>query len=165
MNPYPDIRQLFMLAQEIEIIGQGAFRELARKAADAKAASLFRELEEEEAKHEKYFCNLRESTSGTAPAMPCMDADLRRRLDQIPAASARPDPAGSLRMFRGNESEEELLRVALEFEQTTAVFFQHLSGCLQPGQDRATFDAIIAEELNHVAALEARLSALRSSAS
>ena len=39
MNPYPDIRQLFMLAQEIEIIGQGAFRELARKAADAKAAA------------------------------------------------------------------------------------------------------------------------------
>jgi rubrerythrin len=67
------------------------------------------------------------------------------------------DPAGQ---FKGKETAEGILEIAIDMEKESIAFYAGLTECVGPEAGRDKVEAIIREEFGHIAILNEQLSAL-----
>jgi rubrerythrin len=142
--------EIIDLAVRIEQNGAKVYREAGDSVADASLASMLLRLKEEEEDHEKWFTSLKtglEKSEGD-PRM--------EEMGQAVLQGVLGDQAFSLEEIDFSKIKEVkgLLKLSLEFEKDTILFYQMLGTFLEDEKTLDQLKRIIAEENRHVQALE-----------
>ncbi len=132
------------------------YAEAARKTTDEACKALLAELSQIEMTHEKILLTMRERLTGG-----------QQRLSQSPEAQVplaalaggpflpfKIDPNTRL---TGNETTDEILRIAIAFEENAAILMTALKDRVPPEVGQHTVDALVAEEHKHRELLVNRL--------
>jgi len=150
--------QVLMLAQELESVGEQAYRQFAEKSADRKVRELFLYLADEEVSHRRFFGELHERVMQSGDTGGGLSAEGQEQLRSILATTPRLKLHEVLQASAKCTTADELLRQAIELEKAVVAFFHRTRACLGDSLGEETTDAIIAEEISHIRALEKHLS-------
>jgi rubrerythrin len=155
--------EIFEIAEQIEINGGNFYRRAAEGTGDPKTRQRLLELAAEEDEHRKIFAEMRAALSGREKgdtfAAPSEEVSryLRAWADgQV--FDVRKDPAESL---TGEETAEDIYRMALGMEKDSVVFYLGLKGATPKTWGRDKIDDIIQEEMRHIALLSTEIAALK----
>lgn len=144
-------REIIGLAVRIEENGEEVYRKAARKVADPAIASMLLRLADDEAEHARWFAGRAE----TLPDDPAAEASLQKMADSI-LEGILGDQAFSLRDadFSRIELVDDLLRIAVEFEKDTVLFYELIGSLVSEPGDRLHLEAVILEEKGHIRQIE-----------
>jgi rubrerythrin len=149
--------QVLTLAQQLEVVGQQAYRRFAEQATDPAIRELFVYLADEEVDHEKFFGELRERVEqGETPGSELSPSQVIE-LRAIIKAAQDSNVAAALNDTAASDSAEDLIGRAIEFEKAIVALFSKTRDCIGDALGQQTLDAIIAEEFEHIRTLEAKL--------
>lgn len=153
--------EVFEMAEQIERNGAEFYRSAAEKLSEMR--EVFLELAEMEAEHLRTFQDMRDELSAAEQEPVVFDPDDEAQMYLRVMADGRvfdlrADPTEKL---TGKETVDDILRMAIGLERDSIVFYVGLKEAVsrQAGKDRV--QAIIKEEMSHIAALSERLSALK----
>jgi len=143
------------IAVQTETRGEKFYQDASQRASDPESVKLFTYLAEQEARHRVVFAGLSAAITVTEidnttweEAMAYIEATVDQAFfagDKTPIAEI-PEQA----------TVADMLRMAIEFEQQTLLYFYTLRDLVQP-QNRDIVDQIVAEERSHVLRLGAML--------
>jgi rubrerythrin len=147
------LKDIIDIAVQIEQNGERVYRNAAGNIKDPSLRSILKWLADEEARHIKWFEALKTTVSddGDFPEQEKMGKELLR--DAVGAHSFTLEDAD----FSSMGNIEDLLRLAVEFEKDTALFYKMLQPLIE---DQTTLDqlhVIVQEEENHARRLTAFL--------
>ena len=140
------LQEIYDLAIRIEKNGEDYYRKAEKETSAATLKSLFIWLADQEAKHTTWFKE-RKSSLTTASENLALDEMTTKMLQDI---------LGDQRFSLGEvkidhiKSVDDLLSVALEFEEDTIIFYQMLRSLVEDDDSKKGLDAIIEEETNHI---------------
>ncbi len=154
--------EIFEMAIEIEHNGAKFYRQAADKASDATIKKFLQDMAMMEDGHESIFKEMRSKLAANAKEPVTYDPDDQAALYlQTMANSKGYEGKVSLDAeLTGNESMDEVLKVAIGAERNSVVFYVGLKSLITSEASRAQVDKIIAEEMGHIAALQEKLLAL-----
>lgn len=151
--------ELFEIAVNIERNGAAFYRKAADQFGKGPAATLFRKLATAEVAHEKVFTELRSLLDDEDRAATVFDpnqesvAYLRAFADQhVFDTSIQPAD-----VLSGDETPSDVLRMAIGLEKDSIVFYLGLKGAMTKKKNRDNLEAVIQEEMRHVAILSKEL--------
>ena len=158
MNGY----EILEIAEKIERNGVKFYRRAAAICQDPKITKFFVELGQWEGRHVKLFKEMKErlargkweivdSSSGRAGV-----ADARS-LAGLAVFGLQPNPAEEL---TGRETRADVLRLAIEKEKDSIVYYTGLKDLVPVGKERQVIEDIIQEEMKHVRILAQSLELL-----
>lgn len=150
--------QVLMLAQEMETVGQRAYRQFAERAADERVRELFHYLADEEVNHRRFFSELHDRVIQSGDTGGGLTPANQEQLRSILATTPKPRLNDVLNAMARCNTADELLQQAIEMEKAVITFLHRTRACLGDSLGEETVDAVIAEEIAHVRALEERLS-------
>jgi len=116
-----------------------------------------------EDEHEKTFAAMRSELSGTEVVPPVFDPDgqaqmyLRVMADEH-VVNVKTDPVEQL---AGKETPEEVLKMAIGLEKDSIAFYVGLKESVSPRAGKDKVEAIIKEEMGHIATLSQKLESLK----
>jgi rubrerythrin len=141
--------EIYDLAIQIEKNGEDFFREAEKKVSKPSLKTLFLRLAEQEVKHSTWFSEKKESSKAGSETL---------ALDEM-SSKILQDIVGE-QSFSLMEVEidhintvEDLLSIAIEFEEDTIIFFRMISSLLEDAESLRGLDEIIEEEKRHIEAL------------
>lgn len=148
MNGY----EVLEIAERIERNGAKFYRRAATICSEPKISTLFVELGQWESQHIKVFKDMKERSveqkweiGDLAPGrVGVTDA---RALAGLAVFGIQPNPADEL---TGHETRADVLRLAIEKEKDSIVYYTGLKGFIPREQDRKVIEDIIQEEMKHV---------------
>ncbi|MHC4076398.1 MAG: ferritin family protein [Planctomycetota bacterium] len=151
--------EIFEMAEEIERNGAKFYRRAAEKTSDKETRSLLGNLAEMEDGHLRVFEEMRKELSGREKEQDIFDPDNEAALYlQVMAdthgSEGKKSPAEEL---TGTESIEDLLRIAINAEKDSVVFYTGLKGYVSAKAGKDKVEAIITEEISHITSLRQRL--------
>jgi rubrerythrin len=148
------LKDIIDIAVRIEQNGERVYRNAAKKIKDPSLRSLLRWLADEETRHERFFKTLMSTVpdTGEYPEQEAMGRDLLR--DAVGVRSFALEDAD----FSSMEKIEDLLRLAIEFEKDTVLFYKMLQPLIEDQKTLDQLHVIIQEEENHALRLKERLS-------
>lgn len=158
--------EVLELACHVERYGERFYRLAAERVDDDDARKLLLDLADYEVRHEEVFTAMKQELAG-------------RSAQDLEAEVAR-DPDGTVGRYlqamanglvfevdgepgdrlRGDESLEELLRLALQMEQTSIAFYSGIQRAIPASWGPERLDAIIDEERSHVVYISGELARL-----
>ena len=139
------LHEIYDLAIQIEKNGEGFFREAEKKTSKPALKSLFLWLAEQEVKHSKWFMQKKASSKAESETL---------ALDEMTSKMLK-DILGDQRFSLGEveidhiKTVEDLLSIAIEFEEDTIIFFRMVRSLLDDDSMKG-LDEIIEEETNHI---------------
>lgn len=153
--------EVFEMAEQIERNGAKFYRAAADKFPEV--GELLLELATWEDKHEKTFKTMHAELAGTEAEPPVFDPDGEAQMYLQAMAdehifNLKSDPLSKL----GNlDTPDEVLKTAMGLERDSIAFYTGLkeSVSIKAGKDKV--DAIIKEEMNHIAILSQKMTALK----
>lgn len=153
--------EVFEMAEQIERNAASFYRRAAQVADDTDLRDRLLQLAVMENDHEKVFATMRKELSQeekkSAVADPWGEAVLYLRgIADGRVFAARADPAEWL---TGKETRQDILRAAIGYEKDSIVFYLGMKDAVPQGRGRDRIDAIIKEEMGHIAALSGELTA------
>ncbi len=152
--------EVFKMAEQIERNGVKFYRTAAKKF--PKVSELLLDLAEMEVQHEKTFALMRNELSGTEAESLVFDPNNEAQMYlQVMADDHVFDPkADPVKLLAGIETPEEILKKAIGLERDSIMFYVGIkeSISLRAGKDKV--DAIIKEEVGHIAILKQKLDGL-----
>ncbi len=140
------IAELFDIAVQIEKRAEAAYREAAQTAESPAAASLLVWMGDQEASHGELFSKLKkESPEHTDPVT----------VDELQAGFIEEVMVGASFSlgdvnFRSISRLNDVLRIAIEYEEDTILFYEMLKSFVQEKENKKTIDDIINEEKQHI---------------
>jgi len=140
------LHEIYDLAMQIEKNGEDFYRESEKKTSKTALKALFIWLAEEEVKHSQWFMERKSLLKTDSETL---------ALDEMTAKMLK-DILGDQRFSLGEakiehiETAEDLLSIALEFEEDTIIFFRMLRSLIEDDDSIKGLDAIIEEETRHV---------------
>ena len=148
MNGY----EVLEIAEKIERNGAKFYRRAAVIAKDAKISTLLVQLAQWESQHVKVFKEMKEHSvkekweigDVTPGRVGVPDA---RSLAGLAVFGLQPNPADEL---TGDETRADILRLAIEKEKDSIVYYTGLKDLIPQERDRKTIEEIIQEEMKHV---------------
>lgn len=155
--------EIFEMAEQIERNGAKFYRRAAQGVTDSRARQLLRDLAAMEAEHEKVFAAMRADLSKrerepTVPD-PYGEAVLYLRgMADGQLFDVKADPAESL---TGRETMEDILTTAIRLEKDSIVFYLGMKEIVPERLGRHRIDAIIKEEMGHIAVLGKEMASLK----
>ncbi len=156
-----NIDEIFRIAAKIEENGARFYNLAAEVLNDQDASWKFLELAEEELEHKKVFEKMREAHIKTGPKISVETAEYNDLFLQSWADGhifrLDKDPFEKL---TGEETVADVLKIAIDAEKDSIVFYLAIKEALPSQDDRDKIDRLIWEELNHFAALSNKLSAI-----
>lgn len=163
MNFSLNADELFKIGVEIEKNGRAFYDAAAKAVFDPHARKLFAELSEWEIKHVELFENLRKNLPADARGGDYFDPASETGSYIKDAADnhifARDvDPAA---LGAACKTAVEALDIALTFEKDSVVFYTAMKKLIPPHLGQASIDAIIEEEIRHVAILNGEKAKLK----
>ena len=154
--------EIFEMAEQIERNGAKFYREAAGKAPDAGMKKMMLDLAVMEEGHEKTFVQMRKELSSKEKEPNVFDPDneAARYLQTMADFHGTEGKAGPLDKLTGNESMEELLKIALQAEKDSIAFYVGIKGLVPAKSGKDRVEKIIIEEMAHVSSLGAKLQSL-----
>jgi rubrerythrin len=153
--------EVFEMAQQIERNGAKFYRRAAERAED-RIRQLFLDLAAMEDEHEKAFASMRSSLADAEREATVFDPEgqaalyLRAMADEH-VINVKADPT---ELFTGKETTEDILRAAMGMEKDSIVFYLGIKELVPERLGKDKVDAIIKEEMDHLASLSRDLAAL-----
>ena len=153
--------EVFEMAEEIERNGAKFYRVVAEKLPVVKQVLIDLAVMEDE--HEKTFADMRAQLSGREQEPMVFDPDGQAQMYLRVIADgfvfdAKADPTERL---KGQETPEEIIKIAIGLEKDSIAFYAGLKECVPPKAGKDKVEAIIREEFGHIATLSEKLSALK----
>jgi rubrerythrin len=152
--------EVFEMAEQIERNGAKFYRAAAEKFSQVREVLL--DLATMEDEHEKTFAAMRAELSGKEAVPPVFDPDdeaqiyLRVMADNF-VFDLKTDPAEQL---AGKEKAEDLLEAAIGLERDSIDFYVGMKELVSSKAGKDKVEAIIKEEISHIAILRQKLEAL-----
>lgn len=152
--------EVFEMAEQIERNGAVFYRAAAEKFADLKDVLL--DLAAMEDDHIKTFADMRAELSGSEQEAPVFDPDAEAQMYLRVMADGhvfnmKADPTEEL---AGLDSAAAVLKMAMRVERDSIAFYVGLKEGVSAKAGRDKVDAIVREEIGHVALLNEKLAAL-----
>lgn len=148
------INEVIELAVQIEKNGYRFYEQaLKRKDLSDKAKELLEELKNDEIKHEATFKNFRSSEDYADLGDPIDWQEAASYLKSISDSHIFSKPDASIKLAVSAHDEMEIIDFAIQFEKDTLLFFFAISKEAADGKTKKAVDAIINEEVSHVAKL------------
>lgn len=147
-------------AEQIERNGTAFYSTAANLCMDPHGVELLKELASWEVSHTEIFHKMRESLTEHERAETVFDPDdelglyLKSMADSV-AFTAKRNPA---EILGENPSYEKILKIALDMEKDTVIFYSNIKEMVPKSLGSERIDAIIKEELRHVAIIQKQLS-------
>jgi rubrerythrin len=150
--------EAFEIAEQIERNGARFYRKAAELFDDARVSGLFLKLAEWEKAHEELFADMRKQLSEQGRRLRTFDpqdAPLdAKAMAGLAAFGLKPDPSGEL---HGDESRQDVLKMAIQKEKDSIVYYTGLKDFVPPDCGRDKIDDVIKEELRHIGILNQAL--------
>jgi len=155
--------EIFEMAEQIERNGVKFYRKAAQGVSDSQMRQILEELADMEAEHEETFADMRKQLLEEARTERVFDPENEMALYLQAMASGhvfdlRQDPSEQL---KGTESIEEILKMAIDAEKDSIIFYLGLKDFVPVKAGKDKVEAIIKEEMGHIAVLNRRLPALK----
>jgi rubrerythrin len=154
--------EIFEMAEQIERNGGAFYRKAAEGFDHAPVKAMLQELAAMEDGHERVFADLRRKLTQKDRQAPVFDPDDQavrylRAMASGYVFDVKVQPADNL---SGNESLEEILRVAIGLERDSIAFYVGLREVTPEQFGRDKIEWIIREEIQHVNLLSGKLAEL-----
>lgn len=150
--------EAFEIAEQIERNGARFYRKAAEMFDDARVSETLLKLAEWEKVHEELFADMRKQLSeqGRRPrTFDPQDAPLdAKAMAGLAAFGLTPDPSHEL---HGAESRQDVLKMAVQKEKDSIVYYTGLKDFVPPDAGRDRIDDVIKEELRHIGILNQAL--------
>ena len=143
------LHEIYDLAIQIEKNGEDFFRNAEEKISDPSLKALFLWLAEQEVRHGKWFMQKKESSKAGSESL-ALDEMGSKMLQDI--VGDQSFSLGEVDIDQINKM-EDLLSIAVEFEEDTIIFFRMISSLLEDAESLVGLDEIIEEEKHHIEAL------------
>lgn len=152
--------EIFEIALQIERNGAAFYRRAAEVAPDEASRAMLASLAEMEDDHEATFTTLRDTADlADAPRDEELLATIRAMADNHVFDTGMDAEA----ILTGDESAEEILSTAIGLEKESVVYYAALKEVVVGAETRDKVQAILLEEMDHIAELSGRREALRNS--
>lgn len=153
--------EVFEMAEQIERNGAKFYRAAAEKVPTVRQVLI--ELAVMEDEHEKTFADMRAQLSGREDESMVFDPEgqVQMYLRVIADGEVFNVKAEPAEQFKGKETAEGILEIAIDMEKESIAFYAGLKECVPPKAGRDKIEAIIREEFGHIATLNEKLSALK----
>ena len=155
--------EIYEMAEQIERNGVKFYRKAAQSISDQDVRQTLLDLADMEAEHEETFANMRKQLSDKERELRVFDPENELALYLQAMANGhvfdlKKNPSEQL---TGTETVEDILKLAIDAEKDSIIFYLGLKDFvpLKAGKDKV--DAIIKEEMGHIAVLNRRLPALK----
>jgi rubrerythrin len=155
--------EILQMAEQIERNGARFYRKAAEGVEDEKVAKLLLDFAAWEDGHERVFASMRKHLTALERQPTVFDPEgetslyLRAMADGH-VFDVKSDPAA---LLTGEETMEEILRLALGREKDSIIFYLGLKEMLPQAAGKERIDEIIKEEMNHIGFLNKEIVALR----
>ena len=153
--------EVFEMAEQIERNGAKFYRAAAKKFPEV--SQVLSDLAVMEDEHEKTFAAMRAELSGIEVEPPVFDPDgqaqmyLRVMADEH-VFNIKADPVEQL---AGQEAPEDIFKMAIGLEKDSIAFYVGLKESVSHRAGKDKIQAIIKEEIGHIAILSQKLEALK----
>ena len=153
--------EVFEIAEEIERNGAKFYREAAANTADPPAKEMFLGMADMEDGHLKTFEEMRKSISQREKAETVFDpyGEASLYLQEMAGSKGYEGKQAPDLKLTGNESVRELLEIAIGAEKNSVLYYVGLRDLVPANAGRDKVEAIIREEVRHVADLRRLLNA------
>lgn len=154
--------EIFEMAEQIERNGAKFYREAAGNTSDGKVKEMLLEMAAMEDGHEKTFSQMRKELSAEDRESNVFDPDneVAQYLQTMADFHGTEGKVSSTETLTGNESITEILRIALQAEKNSIAFYVGIKDMLTTRSGREKIQAIIVEEMAHVATIGGKLQVL-----
>ena len=155
--------EIFEMAEEIERNGSQFYRQAAKNSSDPKMEDLLLGFAMMEDNHEKTFTLMRQELSAGEKEMTSFDPDGEAALylQSIADTHGYEGKASPDQLLTGNETPEEIFKIAIGAEKNSVVFYLGLKDLVPAKAGKDKVDAIIKEEMQHITTLNTKLAALK----
>jgi rubrerythrin len=155
--------EILEMAEQIERNGEKFYRKAAQSVSDRQIRQLFEGLAEMEAEHGKIFAGMKKQLSDEARESNVFDPENEMALYLQAMAGGhifdlRQDLSAQL---KGTESVKDILKLAIEAEKDSIVFYLGLKDFVSVKAGKDKVEAVIKEEMGHIAVLNQKLSSLK----
>jgi rubrerythrin len=151
--------EVFEIAEKIERNGAKFYRKAAELFDDSSTRSFFHELADWEVGHEKIFAGMRKQLSEQSRQLRTFKPEDNLLLDAQDMAGLavfgnKTEASGD---FSGKQSKEDILRIAIEKEKDSIVYYTGLKNFIPDRAGKDKIDDIIKEEMHHIRVLNQSL--------
>lgn len=155
--------EIFEMAEEIEKNGAEFYRAAAKNAADKKIKQLLLHLATMEDGHLKTFQDMRKQLTPREKEQFVFDPDNQAAMYLRTMADGRgwEGKKNLAETLTGKEKIGDILASAIDAEKNSVVFYVGLKDCVSQRAGKDKVEAIIKEELGHIAALNRQLADLK----
>lgn len=155
--------EIFAIAEQIERNAQRFYRRAAQDSDDSNLCKMLLDFAAMEIRHEKIFSAMRADLSRRekTPTVPEPWGEAALYLRGIADGhvfDTRQDPTEWL---TGKETKEDILRAAIGYEKDSVIFYLGIKDVVPPELGKDKIDAILKEEMSHVADLSDELASLK----
>jgi rubrerythrin len=161
--------QAYLVAKRIEENGAAFYRRAADFVDDPEKKKLLLSLADWEGRHIEFFESLRNDISDIEPMeytkyidrlfKPDADTEVNIR-EWADSAIFSPDES-PVELLTGNETLEDILRIALRLEKDAVVFYTGLKEVMNVTKESDALNKIIREEMRHISVLTHELNQCR----
>jgi rubrerythrin len=155
--------EIFEMAENIERDGAKFYRQAAKNAADEKTRKMLLDLAAMEDKHLATFQEMRKELSAREKEEMVFDPDNQAAMYLQTMASGHgwEGKKSLTENLTGNETLEDILKTAIKAENDSVVFYSGLKELVPAKAGKDKLEAIIKEELGHIAILNQQLALLK----
>jgi rubrerythrin len=154
--------EILSKAEEIERRGARFYRAAAQKASNKKVKRLLLDLAEMEDGHLRVFEHMRGEFADPGKNSMALesDGDILSYTQIVAEGPDSNDAKNPLEQMTGKEKAEDVLRMAIEAESRSILFYVGLRNLIRAKADKDRLEAIIKEEMSHVVSLNLSLTML-----
>jgi rubrerythrin len=155
--------EILEMAEQIERNGVKFYRKAARIVSDRQMRQLFEDLADMEVEHGKVFAAMKKQLPDEARELVVFDPENETALYLQAFANGRVfDLRQDLsELLKGTESVKDILKLAINVEKDSIVFYLGLKDFVSVKAGKDKVEAVIKEEMGHIAVLNQKLSALK----
>jgi len=156
--------EIFEMAEDIERNGMKFYTEAAKCAPDKKSGQMLLNFAEMEAGHLRIFEEMRKELTGREKESSTFDPEGQAALYLAAIADSRgwEGKASLAEQLTGKESIEDIFKIAIEAEKDSVVFYIGLKELVPVRAGKDKVEAIIKEEMGHIAGLSSALAEYKS---
>lgn len=154
--------EVFEIAENIERDAAEFYRKAVKLAGDEKTKQLFLDLANMEEKHLVTFKEMRKDLGAEEKEETVFDPDNEAAmyLQAMAMGHGWEGRKSRTESLTGREKIEDILKIALEAEHNSVVFYSALKELVPPRAGRDRIEAIIKEEFGHIVVLSKQLALL-----
>jgi len=155
--------EVLEMAEQIEHNGAKFYRQAAQGLPDEGVQQRLLRLAVMEEEHARTFHTLRDDLSGREEVVGGFDptGEAVRYLQAIVDGQVFDLRQNPTEWLRGEESVEDILRMAIGLERDSILFYQGIREMVTPGMGRDKVEVILKEEMGHLTLLSRELTSLR----